>query len=43
MAYYISGLGHAGLGDKSKARDEFNAALTFAPDNLNAKIALMQL
>jgi len=43
MAHYNTGLGYAGLGNKSKAREEFNAALTMLPDYLNAKIALDQL
>jgi tetratricopeptide (TPR) repeat protein len=43
MAHYVSGLGYAGLGDKSKAREEFKAALTSSPDYLNAKLALDQL
>lgn len=42
MAHYIAGLGYVGLGDKPKAREEFNAALASAPDYLNAKIALSQ-
>lgn len=41
--HYISGLGYAGLGNKVKAREEFNAALALSPDYLNAKIALSQL
>ena len=43
MAHYNAGLGYAGLGNKSKAREEFNAALTILPDYINAKIALDQL
>lgn len=43
LPHYISGLGYAGLGDKVKAREEFNAALALSPDHLNAKIALNQL
>jgi len=43
MAHYNAGLGYADLGNKSKAREEFNAALTMLPDYLNAKIALDQL
>jgi tetratricopeptide (TPR) repeat protein len=43
MAHYIAGLGYAGLGNKTKARAEFNAALLSEPDYLNAKIALDQL
>jgi len=43
MAHYIAGLGYSGLGNKSKAREEFNAALASMPDYLNAKIALGQL
>ncbi|MCX6238001.1 MAG: DUF5107 domain-containing protein [Bacteroidia bacterium] len=43
MPHYIAGLGYAGLGNKAKAREEFNAALTFSPDFLSAKIALGQL
>ena len=42
-AHYIIGLGHAGLGEKEKARAEFSAALAVAPDHLGAKIALEQL
>ena len=38
-----AGLGYSGLGNKSKAREEFNTALTLMPDYLNAKIALNQL
>ena len=43
MPHYIAGLGYAGLGNKAKAREEFNAALALSPDYLNAKIALGQL
>ena len=43
MAHYIAGLGYSGLGNKSKAREEFNNALVSLPDFLNAKIALNQL
>jgi tetratricopeptide (TPR) repeat protein len=39
-AHYLSGLGHAGLGEKEKAQAEFNAALVAEPDHLGAKIAL---
>lgn len=42
-AHYVAGLGHAGLGDQEKARGEFNAALSFVPDHLGAKLALAQL
>jgi tetratricopeptide (TPR) repeat protein len=42
-AHYIAGLGHAGLGEKEKARDEFNAALAAAPDHLGAKLAIARL
>lgn len=42
-AHYIAGLGYSGLGNKTKAREEFNAALAITPDYLNAKIALDQL
>lgn len=42
-AHYTIGLGYAGLGNKEKAREEFNAALKFTPDYLNAIIALSQL
>jgi tetratricopeptide (TPR) repeat protein len=43
MAHYIVGLGYAGLGNKSKARKEFEAALAYSSDYLNAKIALDNL
>lgn len=43
MAHYIAGLGYSGLGNKVKAREEFNNALVSSPDFLNAKIALDQL
>jgi tetratricopeptide (TPR) repeat protein len=39
-ADYVTGLGYAGLGDKERARTEFNAALAAVPDHLGAKIAL---
>jgi len=42
-AHYIAGLGYTGLGNKSKAKEEFNEALILQPDYLNAKIALEQL
>jgi tetratricopeptide (TPR) repeat protein len=41
--HYLAGLGHAGLGEKEKARAEFSAALAASPDHLGAKIALGQL
>ena len=43
MAHYNAGLGYSGLGDKVKAREEFNAALKLQPDYLSAKVALDQL
>ena len=43
MPHYLSGLGYAGLGNKSKAREEFSAALAASPDFLSAKIALDML
>jgi len=43
LPFYLSGLGYAGLGNKNKAREEFNAALAASPDFLSAKIALDQL
>jgi tetratricopeptide (TPR) repeat protein len=43
MAHYIAGLGHAGLGEKDKARAELEAALAGTPDLLGARLALDQL
>jgi hypothetical protein len=40
MAHYVAGLGHAGLGEKDKAREEFNSALASSPDHLGARLAL---
>ena len=40
---YLSGLGYLGLGDKTRAREEFMAALQISPDFLSAKIELNQL
>lgn len=42
-AHYISGLGYAGLGERDKARKEFDAALAASPDDINARIASNQL
>jgi hypothetical protein len=42
-AHYNAGLGYAGLGNKTKAREEFTAALAASPDFLNAKTAMDQL
>ncbi|HEU5078800.1 MAG TPA: DUF5107 domain-containing protein [Opitutaceae bacterium] len=39
-AHYVAGLGHAGLGDKENARNEFTEALASAPDYIAAKLAL---
>ncbi|HXQ46122.1 MAG TPA: hypothetical protein VN806_05860, partial [Caulobacteraceae bacterium] len=39
-ALYLSGLGHAGLGDLARARADFEAALAASPDNLGAKLAI---
>jgi tetratricopeptide (TPR) repeat protein len=41
--HYIAGLGYTGLGDKTKAREEFNSALKLSPDFLSAKIALTHI
>jgi tetratricopeptide (TPR) repeat protein len=40
MAHYVAGLGQLGLGDQTKARAEFEAALSAAPDLLGAKLQL---
>jgi tetratricopeptide (TPR) repeat protein len=42
-ANYIAGLGHAGLGETEKARENFTAALAASPDHFGATIALEQL
>jgi hypothetical protein len=41
-AHYLAGLGHAGLGDTTRAREELTAALAAAPDLLGARLALDQ-
>lgn len=41
--YYLSGLGYLGLGNKSKAREQFKTALEISPDYLDAKIELNSL
>lgn len=43
LPHYLSGLGFLGLGNKTKAKEEFNAALQISPDFLSAKIELNQL
>jgi tetratricopeptide (TPR) repeat protein len=40
LAHYAAGLGHLGLGEKEKARQEFTLALKAAPDTLGAKAEL---
>jgi Tfp pilus assembly protein PilF len=42
-AHYVVGLGHLGLGEKDKAKEEFAQALQIGPDNLGVKTALAQL
>jgi tetratricopeptide (TPR) repeat protein len=42
-AHHLAGLGHAGLGDPAKAREQFTAALAAVPDHLGAKLALGEL
>jgi hypothetical protein len=42
-SHFLTGLGHAGLGDTSRAREELTAALAAAPDLLVARLALDQL
>jgi len=39
-AHYLAGLGHLGLGDKDKAKEELTLALESSPDHLGAKTAL---
>lgn len=41
--HYLSGLGYLGLGNKAKARDEFEKALEISPDYIDVKIELNQL
>jgi len=43
MPHYLAGLGYLGLGDKTKAKEEFKAALQISPDFLSAKIELGNL
>ena len=42
-AHYLAGLGHLGLGDKDKAKEELTLALQSTPDHLGAKTALGQI
>jgi tetratricopeptide (TPR) repeat protein len=39
LPHYNAGLGYSGLGNKNKAREEFDAALAASPDFLSAEIA----
>jgi tetratricopeptide (TPR) repeat protein len=39
-AHFLSGLGHDGLGEKAKARSEFESALASSPDDLGAELAM---
>ncbi len=39
-AVAVAGLGHLGLGEKDKAKDEFCRALGTVPDLLGAKVEL---
>jgi tetratricopeptide (TPR) repeat protein len=43
LVHYNAGLGYMGLGNKVKAHEEFNAALSASPEYLDAKIAINQL
>jgi hypothetical protein len=43
LAHYLAGLGHLGLGDAEKAKQEFTLALKARPDHLGAKTELAQL
>ena len=43
LAHYLAGLGHLGLGETEKARQEFTLALQTRPDHLGAKTELMHL
>jgi tetratricopeptide (TPR) repeat protein len=42
-AHYLAGLGYAGLGEKDRARGEFDAALAQMPDYLGAALARNEL
>jgi tetratricopeptide (TPR) repeat protein len=42
-AHYIAGLSQLGLGEKEKAKQEFESALQSSPDHLGAKNALANL
>jgi tetratricopeptide (TPR) repeat protein len=43
LAHYVAGLGYAGLGQKAKAKSEFELALQSAPDSLGARTELTYL
>jgi tetratricopeptide (TPR) repeat protein len=43
LAHYVAGLGHFGLGETEKARQEFTQALQARPDHLGAKLELAHL
>ncbi|MGC8794564.1 MAG: tetratricopeptide repeat protein, partial [Bryobacteraceae bacterium] len=42
-AHYLKGLGHLGLGETQRAREELRQALRFMPDHLGARAELAQL
>jgi len=42
-AHYVKGLGHLGLAEADKARQEFEAALRYMPDHLGARTQLANL
>jgi tetratricopeptide (TPR) repeat protein len=43
LAHYVAGLGHLGLGDKAKAKEEMTRALEVSPDHLGARSALARI
>jgi tetratricopeptide (TPR) repeat protein len=42
-AHYLKGLGHLGLAETDKARQEFEAAVRYMPDHLGARTQLAEL
>jgi tetratricopeptide (TPR) repeat protein len=43
LSHYLAGLGHLGLGESSKAKEQFELALQSGPDSLGPKVELAQM